>query len=199
MGTVVTFPFALRSAEGVSDADLVGRAANGDRHAREGLYRRHAASLLAMSSRLLRNKAEGEEVVQDSFITAFEQLATLREPAAFRSWIGQIAISLVRRRIRRSRVLRFVGFEQSTEDASLSALAMPGMSVDRRAELALIDRILGTLRSDLRIAWTLRHVEGLELSEVASLCGCSLATVKRRIAEADAALKRHVDDTGEQS
>ena len=48
-------------------------------------------------------------------------------------------------------------------------------------------------RSEIRIAWTLRRVEGLELSEVASLAGCSLATAKRRIAEAEAIIRKHVD------
>jgi len=43
------------------------------------------------------------------------------------------------------------------------------------------------------VAWTLRHIEGLELTEVAEACACSLATVKRWIGAAETALRREVD------
>ena len=49
-----------------------------------------------MTVRLLANRGEAEEVVQDTFVTAFEQLGALREPAAVRGWLGQIAVNLVR-------------------------------------------------------------------------------------------------------
>ena len=158
------------------------------------LYRRHASGLLAMTTRLLANRGEAEEVVQDTFVTGFEQLPALREAAAFRAWLGQIAISLVRRRIRRRRLARLCGLDRGADDATLAALAAPGLGPDQMAELAFVDRVLSSLPAALRIAWSLRRVEGLELTEVASLCGCSLATAKRRIAAVEALLKEHVGD-----
>jgi RNA polymerase sigma-70 factor (ECF subfamily) len=156
------------------------------------LYRRHAAGLLAMAARLLANRGDAEEVVQDTFVTAFEQLPALREPAAVRGWLGQIAVSLVRRRFRRRKLARLVGLDRGADDATLESLADAGASVDQRAELGLLDRVMQGMKGQLRIAWMLRHVEGLELTEVASMCGCSLATAKRRIAEAEAIVGRHV-------
>ena len=84
-----------------------------------------------------------------------------------------------------------------SDEATLEALADPGISTDQRAELALIDRLLRGMKPALRLAWMLRRVDGLELGEVASLCDCSLATVKRRIAEADAIVDRHVAEPHE--
>jgi len=192
MGVLVTRSFPLKSSEALSDEELVRRALTGDRWGREMLYRRHAGSLLAMTVRLLANRGEAEEIVQDTFVTAFEQLGTLREPGAVRGWLGQIAVNLVRRRFRRGRLMRFLGLDRGADDATLEALADPGVSSDQRAELALVDRLLRGMRPALRLAWMLRRVDGLELGEVASLCGCSLATVKRRIAGADALVGRHV-------
>ncbi|HEV3030824.1 MAG TPA: sigma factor-like helix-turn-helix DNA-binding protein, partial [Polyangia bacterium] len=74
---------------------------------------------------------------------------------------------------------------------TLEALAAPGLHPETCAELALLDRVLARLRPDLRIAWMLRHVEGLELTEAAATCGCSLATIKRRLADADAVVRAH--------
>lgn len=185
-------PSLLPSADALSDAELVERALGGDRWSRDVLYRRHAHYLLAIATRLLSNRNEGEEVVQDTFVVGFEQLRTLRERAAVRAWLARIAISLVRRRLRRARLLRFLGLDRGFDDASLEVLATSTIRPDDRAELALADRVLRRLPSDQRIAWSLRRVEGLPLAEVASACDCSLATVKRRIAVADAVMARHV-------
>jgi len=192
MGVLVSQSLSLKVSEAIGDEELVRRALAGDRWGREMLYRRHAGSLLAMTVRLLANRGEAEEIVQDTFVTAFEQLGTLREPGAVRGWLGQIAVNLVRRRFRRGRLMRFLGLDRGADDATLEALADPGVSTDQRAELALVDRLLRGMKPALRLAWMLRRVEGLELGEVASLCECSLATVKRRIAEADAIVERHV-------
>ena len=126
------------------------------------LYRRYAAGLLSMAARLLGNRGDAEEVVQDTFVTAFEQLTTLREPAAVRGWLGQIAVSLVRRRFRRLRLTRLLGLDRGADDATLEALADAGSApADQRAELALVDRLLRRMRATVRIAWMLRRVEGL--------------------------------------
>ena len=192
MGVLVSHTVLLQSADAASGAQLVARAIEGDRWGREMLYRRHATYLLAIAARLLGNRNEGEEVVQDTFVTAFEQLSTLREPAALRGWLAQIAVSQVRRRMRRGRLMRVLGLDRGADDATLAALAAPSTNPDQRAELALIDRAMRGMNANVRIAWMLRMVEGLELAEVASACGCSLATVKRRIAAADAVVRTHI-------
>jgi len=192
MGVLVSHTVLLQSADAASDAQLVARAIEGDRWGREMLYRRHATYLLAIAARLLGNRNEGEEVVQDTFVTAFEQLSTLREPAALRGWLAQIAVSQVRRRMRRGRLMRVLGLDRGADAATLGALAAPGTNPDQRAELALIDRAMRGMNANVRIAWMLRMVEGLELAEVASACGCSLATAKRRIAAADAVVRTHI-------
>ncbi|MBN1608650.1 MAG: RNA polymerase sigma factor [Polyangiaceae bacterium] len=185
-------PALLPTADTLGDAELVERALQGDRWSRDMLYRRHAHYLLAISARLLSDRSEGEEVVQDTFVVGLEQLGTLREPAALRGWLARIAVSLVRRRLRRARLLRFLGLDRSPDDATLAALAAPELGPDDRAELALVDRVLRRVPANLRIAWMLRRVEGLALAEVASICACSLATAKRRIGAADAEVARHV-------
>jgi len=192
MGVLVSHSVLLQSADAASDAQLVARAIEGDRWGREMLYRRHATYLLAIAARLLGNRNEGEEVVQDTFVTAFEQLSTLREPAALRGWLAQIAVSQVRRRMRRGRLMRVLGLDRGADDATLAGLAAPGTNPDQRAELALIDRAMRGMNANVRIAWMLRMVEGLELAEVASACGCSLATAKRRIAAADSVVRTHI-------
>ena len=185
-------PIPFPTPDAVGDADLVGRAVEGDRWSRDVIYRRHARYLFAVIARLLGRRSEAEEVLQDTFVRGFEKLATLREPAAVRAWLAQIAIGIVRHRLRRARLMHFLGLDGADGDATLAALAAPNLAPDERAELALVDRLLAPVRPAHRIAWMLRRVEGLALAEVASTCACSLATVKRRIAAVDAIVERHV-------
>ena len=182
----------LPAPDALSDGELVVRSLGGDRWSRDVLYRRHAHYLLAISTRLLDSRSEGEEVVQDAFVAGFGQLGNLRDPTAFRPWLARIAINLARRRLRRGRLLRIFGLDRGFDDATLAALAAPDMRPDDRTELALVDRLLDSIPTNLRIAWMLRRVEGLPLAEVASLCGCSIATAKRRVAAAEAEVERHV-------
>jgi RNA polymerase sigma-70 factor (ECF subfamily) len=192
MGLPMNQPTRLPTPESVGDAELVARAKEGDRFGRDVLYRRHARYLFAVSARLLGNRGEAEEIVQDTFVVGFAQLGSLREPAAVRAWLAQIAVSLVKRRLRRGRLMRFLGLDRSPEDATLAALAAPDLHLDQRAELALLDRLLGRVRVPLRIAWILRRVDGLSLAEVAAACACSLATAKRRIGDVDAIVHQHI-------
>jgi RNA polymerase sigma-70 factor (ECF subfamily) len=186
-------PVVLRLLdESADDSALATRAGDGDRWSREALYRRHVDYLLGMVTRLLANRGEAEEIVQDTFVIGFQKIRTLRDPAALRSWLGQIAVSLVRRRMRRGRLLRLLGLDRGADDATLAALAAPGLDPEELAELALVDRQLGRMRTELRIAWVLRRVDELELTEVAAVIGCSLATAKRRITEADRQMRQHV-------
>jgi len=185
-------PVLLRMPDSVSDAELVDRATRDDRWSREVLYRRYVDYLFGLAARLLANRRDAEEVVQDAFIAAFEQLGALRDASALRVWLGQIVVNLVRRRLRRLRLLRLLGLDGGVDDATLEALAAPGLHPEVSGELALLDRVLARLRADVRLAWMLRNVEGLELTEVAAVCGCSLATIKRRLADADAVVRAHV-------
>jgi RNA polymerase sigma-70 factor (ECF subfamily) len=135
-------PVLLRIPDSVSDAELVDRAARGDRWGREVLYRRHASYLLGLSMRLLGNRGDAEEIVQDAFIAAFQQLRTLRDPGALRVWLGQIVVNLVRHRLRRLRLLRLLGLDRGADDATLEALAAPGVLPEACGELSLLDLAL---------------------------------------------------------
>src|SRR4051812_6638215 len=91
------------------DATLVARARTGDGTAEEALYHRHVGYVTGMVARLLGNRDEAEDIVQDTFAIGLDQLATVRHPEMVRAWLAQIAVSQVRRRVRRARLLARLG------------------------------------------------------------------------------------------
>ena len=169
----------------VTDAELVRRACQGDKWAEEMLYRRHAAFVLGVCSRLLRHVSDAEDVVQDAYVDAFEQLSDLREPQLFRRWLMGIAVHKVRRRLRRRRLLRVLGLADSQQQQCLESCLASGASPEVYADIVCLEHALRKLTDPSRVAWQLRYVEGYRLDEVAGLCHCSLATAKRRIADAE--------------
>ncbi|HJL20484.1 MAG TPA: RNA polymerase sigma factor [Sandaracinaceae bacterium LLY-WYZ-13_1] len=168
----------------IADGDLVARVRDGDRWAEDALYRRHARPVASVVARLLGTRQDVEDVVHDAFLSAFEQIDRLRDPDKFGRWLMRIAVTQVRRSLRRKRLRRALGLLPSGDDLALERLASTRAGPDVQAELAVVDGILRRLPADQRIAWMLRYVEGHRLEDVAELCGCSLATAKRRIARA---------------
>jgi RNA polymerase sigma-70 factor, ECF subfamily len=180
------------SADRLDDDALVARACAGDGWAEEALYRRYVGDVGGIAVRLLKSRAEAEDVMQDTFAIAFEQLASLRDASAVRGWLVQIAVSQVRRRFRRRKLRRLLGLDAPADQATLEAVAAPHADPETRAELASLDRALERLPGDQRIAWMLRYVEGETLEDVARACNCSLATAKRRLSAADERVRRDV-------
>jgi RNA polymerase sigma-70 factor (ECF subfamily) len=102
-------------------------------------------------------------------------------------------VRLVHRRFRRKKLLGMLGLGRGSDAISLEDLADERVSPESRVELRWLDAAVSRLDDKTRIAWMLRHVEGLSLEETAEACDCSLATAKRRIAAGDAVVKQHAE------
>jgi RNA polymerase sigma-70 factor, ECF subfamily len=186
-------PGAGEKPAAINDEALVVRAAGGDRWAEEALVRRHGAEVLRLATRLLGSVQDADDVAQEAFLAAFVQLPKLRTPGAFRSWLLRITVNQARRAIRRRRLRRVFGLDRTVEDATLEVLASGEVRPETRTELAALGEVLRRLPTDLRVAWLLRHVEGHSVADVGRLCSCSLATIKRRLARAEARVSAVVD------
>lgn len=178
-----------------TDAELVYRARGGDRRAEALLYSRHASAILGLATRLLADAVEARDVVQDTFLLAFRKLDQLEQVEAFDGWLKTIAVRNVHRRYRRRRMGSWFGLTSDEAERGLRAIAAPDTPPDVLAELALIEPALEALRPEHRVAWSLRHIEGESLADVARLLDCSLATAKRYISKAEQALAERVQET----
>lgn len=178
---------------GLSDRELVERALLGEASALSGLYRRHVRAVSERVTRLLSRSGEAEDAVQDAFVAAFASLPKLGDRSRFGAWLMRIAVHQVHRRFRRRRLLARFGLDRGTDDALLEQVADPGLGPEQRLQLARLDQALAELPAELRLAWMLRFVEGCELIDAADQCGCSLATLKRRLSRADVRLRGALD------
>jgi RNA polymerase sigma-70 factor (ECF subfamily) len=156
----------------------------------EAAFRAYVKYVGAIALKILGRDEEVDDVVQDVFIVAHKGLRTLRDGDAVKQWLGTVTVRVAGRRLRVRRFRAFLGMdERGYED-----VAAPGASPEQRAVLASVYRVLDRLPVNDRVAWTLRHVEGMDLDAVAQACECSLATAKRRIAAARAKLDEALAD-----
>lgn len=183
-----------RTNGGPSDTALVVAARAKEGWAFEVLYRRHVSFAHGLARRLLGRDDSVDDVIQDTFITAFAQLERLEQPASFRSWVGGMIVRKVSKVLRHRRLLSRLGLVRKEGDPDVDSVLSRNAPVEAKAELSRIYEVVRDLPADQRIALLLRRVEGATLEEIAEWTNCSLATVKRRIAKAEGAVAVFVND-----
>ena len=176
----------------IDAAVLVQRLVEGDPWAREMFYRSHVRSVTLLVARILRASDDVEDVVQDTFVDAFEQIDRLRDPARVQAWLRRIAVHKAYRRLRRQKLLGRLGLARPL-DEPLTEQASPGLTDEQFDALRRLDEALGGLPAKEHTVWVLRHVEGYTLQEISEVTGQSLATVKRRLAAAQRVIRRKVE------
>jgi RNA polymerase sigma-70 factor, ECF subfamily len=155
------------------------------------LFRRYAPYVAAVAHRLLGRDDDVDDTVQEVFLAAVRGVSQLRDPAAVKGWLARVTVRAARARLRKRSLRRLVGFD---EPAVYERVADVGATAEERAVLARVYRVLEAMPANHRIAWALRHIEGEPLESVASLCGCSLATAKRRILAASQVIEEAFAD-----
>ena len=149
------------------------------------LFRRYARYVATIGFKLLGRDDELDDLVQDVFIEAHRGLHQLRDLDAAKAWLARITVRRAVRRLRRQKLRAFFSLETMVgQPAIVDNAATP----EERAHITSTYRLLEALPVPQRIVWLLRHVEGETLDSIAVLCGCSKATVQRRLRAARAAL-----------
>lgn len=157
----------------------------------EGAFRRFSPYVAAIGMKLLGRDDEIDDLVQDVFLKAHRHLHKLDDPDKIKSWLGRITVNTAKNKLRKRRVKRLVGLD---DYGGYLEATDPNLSPEKRALLSQLYRALDKAPVNQRMAWTLRHVQGEKLKDVADLCGCSLATAKRHIKRAEELLEKELDD-----
>jgi len=170
------------------DQELVERAQRGDKRAFGLLVEKYQRKLGRLLSRMIRDPAEVEDVVQEAFIKAYRALPNFRGDSAFYTWLYRIGINTAKNYLvalgRRPRVSNEIEVEdaENFEDGDeLRTIATPETELMSKQIAQTVNETVEALPEELRTAITLREIEGLSYEEIASLMGCPIGTVRSRI------------------
>jgi RNA polymerase sigma-70 factor (ECF subfamily) len=182
-----TEPTPERSHLEVDDAALATEALAGRRWAQREIWYRFAPMVYGLFRRSLSPRHDHEDLVQEVFMRIFRRLPTLQKATALRSFIYSVALRVMSEEIRHFQVLR-----RARAQLVLMADTSRGVPVDYEARdtLLRIQNVLDGMKDKQRAVFILRHVEGMDLQEVADGLDISLATVKRYLAKAIVAIER---------
>lgn len=185
---LVLIPRAASDNTAADDAALVDALRRRDRTAEARVYARDGARVRRVVARILGAHAtEVDDVVHDAFLAAFRRIDSLRDATKLTPWLLSVAVGEARHHLRAKRRRAWLSFIAPAELPEAPAAPVDASAAAAvRATYAILER----LDSDERIAFALRHLEGLELIEAAALCGVSLATFKRRLRRADDAFAK---------
>jgi RNA polymerase sigma-70 factor (ECF subfamily) len=162
----------------------VARACDGDSEAFRSLVERHSRYVFSVAYRLTGSAEDAEDIVQTTFLKAYRQLSRFEARADFRTWLHKIAINCSIDLVRSRRYREVQGRDDWEADLAEST---PGVSPgpDRLLLSSEIrDRVrdgLAQLTASERAAFTLRHVEGLSIREVAEAMGLKTEAAKNSI------------------
>lgn len=170
------------------DQELVERAQRGDKQAFGMLVDKYQRKLGRLLSRLIRDQAEVEDVVQESFIKAYRALPNFRGDSAFYTWLYRIGINTAKNYLvsmgRRPQVSNDIEIEdaENFEDAGeLRTMETPETELMTKEIAQTVNDTVEALPDELRTAITLREIEGLSYEEIATLMDCPIGTVRSRI------------------
>jgi RNA polymerase sigma-70 factor (ECF subfamily) len=190
------------------DRPLVRRAREGDYAAFDSLVRKYARRLYTLGLRIVGQRQDAEEVVQQTFLSVIEHLREFREEALFSTWLTRIAtnhaLALLRKRTRQRTVP--LADDQSDDGGEgpphpefiAQWRETPEQIATRRETRRLLDEALDSLDEKYRLVFVLRDVEGLSTEETATALGIGISNVKVRLLRARLMLRerltRHFGD-----
>jgi RNA polymerase sigma-70 factor (ECF subfamily) len=172
-----------------SDLELVEDVKLGDRKAFSELVLRHQRPLLRLTMRFLKDQMLAEDVVQESFIKAYEKINLFEGRSSFKSWLFQIAVNTAKNRLR-SMPLEQVNIDDvhlGVDPGAESHMVRGDLTRILRAEVDL-------LPERQRMALNLRIFEDLSFKEIAEIMGCPYDTAKANYRHGLMRLKERLEE-----
>ena len=179
---------------------LVEAARSGDIGAFESLVRRYDRNVFRIAQHITQNREDAEDVVQDAFLKAYQNLGQFQGQSKFYTWLVRIAVNEALMRLRRRRPERTVSID---EDVKTEEDSMPREIADwspnpeqmyTQAELKdILGKTIQGLPPSFRTVFVLRDVEGLSTEETASALELSVPAVKSRLLRARLQLRERLN------
>ena len=183
-------------SEQITDQQLVEKVQRGDKKAFDLLVIRYQHKVMHLVSRYVKSSGDVADVTQEAFIKAYRALASFRGDSAFYTWLYRIAVNTAKNYlVSQGRKPPGSDIDAQEADYYVGGEALQDNSTPERALLSneietTLFRIVDELPEDLRMAITLREMEGLSYEEIAAVMDCPVGTVRSRIFRAREAIDK---------
>ncbi|MFA6001388.1 MAG: sigma-70 family RNA polymerase sigma factor [Thermoleophilia bacterium] len=175
-----------------TDTELIERIGKSDNEALETLVSRYEGRVYNLAYRMLGNRDDAEDVLQDTFFNVIRSLGKFQSRSSFSTWLYRVAtnaaLTKLRQRSRRDKSeSEFLDEANSVQQMAHAGIKLTDWSESPSEKLLnnearqVMDEAIAELPEMYRVVFVLRDVEGLPAAEVAEVLGLSVAAVKSRL------------------
>jgi RNA polymerase sigma-70 factor, ECF subfamily len=182
---------AVTSQAGIDESVLLAQSREGDTHAFAELGRRYEGKIFRLAQHITQNREDAEDVLQETFMKAYEHLDQFKGDSKFYTWIVRIAVNQALMKLRRRKTDRSVSLDEQIdtgEDTVVREIAAWGENPEEhfsREELGkVLDTAIQSLEPPYRSVFVLRDIEDMSTEETAEALGLSIPAVKSRLLRA---------------
>ena len=182
----------------ITDQQLVERVQQGDKNAFNLLVQKYQGKVINLICRYVRNQSDAADVAQETFIKAYRGLANFRSDSTFYTWLYRIAVNTSKNHIvaqdRRAPLDDINAQDAEYHDGSdaLKEVASPERLLLSEEIQDIVFATLEELPEELRLAISLRELEGMSYDEIAHVMECPVGTVRSRIFRAREAIDKQL-------
>ena len=186
------------SSQKETDQVLVERVQAGDKSAFDLLVKRYQHKIIGLIGRYVQDQSEALDVAQETFIKAYKALDSFRGESAFYTWLYRIATNTAKNYlVTRSRRPPGTDIDiddvlQAESELELRDIETPENNLYRDELFSVMASALEALPEELRVALTLRELDGLSYEEIAEVMDCPIGTVRSRIFRARDAIDKEL-------
>ena len=184
------------------DAELLARIRQGDPAACSQCIEDHAPGIFRLALRLTQNEADAEDILQETFISAFKSIATFEGRAGLGTWLYRIAYNTAMMKLRKQNpplvsvddVLAPAEGSFTVPQQLFDWCCLPETDFETEEVHAELQQAIVDLPETLRTVFILRELEGLSTVESAEVLGISDSAVKKRLERARLWLRERLSD-----
>ena len=188
---MVSVAMPVSSQAGIDESTLVAQSRRGDTVAFGELVRRYEAKIFRLALHVTQNREDAEDVLQETFMKAYEHLDQFQGNSKFYTWIVRIAVNQALMKLRRRKTDKSVSLDETIdtgEDTIVREVAAwdenPEQRFSREELGGILDTAVDSLEPTYRSVFVLRDIEELSTEETADALGLSIPAVKSRLLRA---------------
>jgi RNA polymerase sigma-70 factor (ECF subfamily) len=181
----------VSSQAGIDESTLVALARQGDARAFGELVRRYEGKIFRLAQHITQNREDAEDVLQETFLKAYQHLDQFKGDSKFYTWIVRIAVNQALMKLRRRKTDKSVSLDETIdtgEDTITREIAAwdedPEQRFSREELREILDTAVDSLEPPYRSVFVLRDIEDLSTEETAEALNLSVPAVKSRLLRA---------------
>jgi RNA polymerase sigma-70 factor, ECF subfamily len=174
-------------ADGITEAEAIERAKQGDAAMFEVLYGLHKRRVYSLCLRMLGNVTAAEDLTQEAFLQLFRKIGTFRGESAFSTWLHRMTVNVVLMHLRKkglNEVSLDEQMEPQEEDAPKRDFGADDLALKGSIDRVVLERAIADLPKGYRAFFLLHDVEGYGHNEIAEMMGCSIGNSKSQLHKA---------------